>query len=159
MNNNLRKRIMKTTLPNNKSWLLSLVILYTLGSGLLVNAGECRTTITTFDAPSGGTARGQGTVAFAINSAGAITGFFRDANSARHGFLRAPDGSFTIIDDPAAGTCSTSCGTIGTGQGTRAFAINPSGQIVGFYSNNRGKCHGYVRAANGTFTQIDAPHA
>jgi hypothetical protein len=150
---------MKTTLSNNKSWLLSVVILCTLGSGFLVNAGECRTTITTFNAPGAGTAAGQGTVAFAINPAGAITGYTRDANSARHGFLRAPDGTFTTFDNPGAGTCSTSCGTIGPGQGTRAFAINPSGQIVGFYSNNSGQCHGYVRAPNGTFTQIDAPHA
>jgi hypothetical protein len=159
MNNNLRKQIMKTTLSNNESWLLSIVILCTLGSGFLVNAGECRTTTTTFDAPSAGKGPGQGTVAFGINPAGAITGFTRDANSARHGFLRSPGGSFRIIDAPGAGTCSTSCGTIGPGQGTRAFAINPSGQIVGFFSNNSGQCHGYVRAANGTFTQIDAPHA
>jgi hypothetical protein len=89
----------------------------------------------------------------------AITGFTRDANFARHGFLRAPDGTFTVFDDPAAGICSTSCGTIPPGQGTRAFAINPSGQITGFYSDNTGRCHGYVRAANGTFTQIDAPDA
>ena len=94
-----------------------------------------------------------------INPSGSITGFTRDANSARHGFLRAPDGTFTIFDDPAAGTCSTSCGTIGNGQGTRAYAINPSGEITGFYTDNTGRCHGYVRAANGSFTQIDAPDA
>src|SRR6266853_1376235 len=65
----------------------------------------------------------------------------------------------TKFDDPGAGTCSTSCGTIGPGQGTRAYAINPSGEIAGFYSDNTGRCHGYARAANGTFTQIDAPDA
>src|SRR6266853_905476 len=63
----------------------------------------------------------------------------------------------TKFDDPGAGTCSTSCGTIGPGQGTRAYGINPSGEIAGFYSDNTGRCHGYARAANGTFTQIDAP--
>jgi hypothetical protein len=133
--------------------------LCTLGLCLSVNAGEKKTTITTFDAPGAGTAARQGTIAFCINPAGTITGYIRDANSARHAFLRAPDGTFTIFDNPGAGACSASCGTIGNGQGTRAYAINPSGQIVGFYTDNSARCHGYVRAANGTFTQIDAPDA
>src|SRR2546425_1179381 len=135
------------------------LVLCMLGLGLSVNASGTTTTITTFDAPGAGTAAGQGTIAFAINLSGAIAGFTRDANNARHGFLRAPDGTFTIFDDPNAGSCSASCGNIGNGQGTRAFAINPSGQIVGSYTDNIGRCHGYVRAASGTFTQIDAPDA
>src|SRR6266404_3687758 len=65
----------------------------------------------------------------------------------------------TTFDAPDAGTCSTSCGTIGNGQGTRAYAINPSGEITGFYTDNSARCHGYVRAANGAFIQIDAPDA
>src|SRR5438309_8448833 len=135
------------------------LVLCTLGLGHSVNASGTTTTITTFDAPGAGTGAGQGTIAFAINLSGAIAGFTRDANNARHGFLRAPDGTFTIFDDPNAGSCSASCGNIGNGQGTRAFAINPSGQIVGSYTDNIGRCHGYVRAASGTFTQIDAPDA
>src|ERR1700745_348327 len=130
------------------------LVLCTLGLGLSVNAARAAT-ITTFDAPGAGTGAFQGTTAFGINPAGTITGFTRDANFARHGFLRAPDGTITIFDDPNAGACSTSCGPIGNGQGTRAFAINPSGQIVGSYTDNIGRCHGYVRAASGTFTQID----
>ena len=139
-------------------WGVLVVVLCMLGLGLSANAGGT-TTIITFDAPGAGTAAGQGTFPSGINPSGAITGFTRDANSARHGFLRASNGTFTIFDDPAAGTCSTSCGTIGPGQGTRAYAINPSGQIVGFFSDNSARCHGYVRAANGTFIQIDAPDA
>jgi hypothetical protein len=135
------------------------LVLCTLGLGLSVNAGGTKTTFTTFDAPGAGTGAGQGTFANGMNISGAIVGFIRDTNSARHGFLRAPDGTFTMFDDPGAGTCSTSCGTIGPGQGTRAYAINPSGEITGFYSDNAGRCHGYVRAVNGTFTQIDAPDA
>ena len=135
------------------------LVLCLLGLVLSVSAGGTTTIITTFDAPGAGTGAGQGTFANGINTLGAITGFIRDANAARHGFLRAPNGTFTIFDDPAAGTCTTSCGTIGPGQGTRAYAINPSGAIAGFYSDNSARCHGYVRAANGTFTQIDAPDA
>jgi hypothetical protein len=138
---------------------VQLVVLCTLSLGVSVNARGGNTTITTFDAPGAGTAADQGTIAFAVNLSGAIAGFTRDTNNARHGFLRSPDGTFTIFDDPNAGTCSTSCGNIQPGQGTRAYAINPSGQITGFYSDNSGRCHGYVRAADGTFTQIDAPDA
>src|ERR1700747_2173954 len=100
MNQNLQKRIMKTILSNTKSWLLSILVLCTLGLGHSVNAGGTTTTITTFDAPGAGTGAGQGTIAFAINLSGAITGYIKDANSARHAFLRAPDGTFTIFDDP-----------------------------------------------------------
>ena len=135
------------------------LVLCTFGLGFFANAGEKTTTITTFDAPGAGTAPGLGTFPSGINASGAITGFIRDANAARHAFVRGHDGSFTIIDDPAAGTCSVSCGTIGNGQGTRAYAINPSGEIVGFFTDNSATCHGYVRAPNGTFTQIDAPDA
>ena len=133
--------------------------LCTLGLVFSVNAGGTKTTIIKFDAPGAGTAAGLGTFPSGINSAGAITGFIRDANAARHGFMRAPDGTFTIFDDPAAGTCSTSCGTVGNGQGTRAYAINQAGTITGFFTDNSARCHGYVRAADGTFTQIDAPDA
>jgi hypothetical protein len=135
------------------------LVVCTLGLGLSVNAAGTHTTSTTFDAPGAGTAAGQGTFPSGLNSSGAITGFIRDANAARHGFLRAPDGTFTIFDDPSAGSCSTSCGTIGNGQGTRGYAINPSGEIAGFYTDNSARCHGFVRAADGTFTQIDAPDA
>ena len=135
------------------------LVLCTLGLGLSVNADGTKTIITTFDAPGAGTGAGQGTFANGMNDSGAITGFIRDPNAARHAFLRAPDGTFTIFDDPGAGTCSMSCGTIGNGQGTRAYAINSSGQITGFYTDNSARCHGFVRAANGTFTQIDAPDA
>ena len=135
------------------------LVLCALGLGLSVNAGEKKTTITTFDAPGAGTAGGQGTFANGMNNPGAIVGFIRDANVARHAFLRAPDGTFTIFDDPNAGTCSASCGSIGNGQGTRAYAINPAGDIVGFFTDNSAHCHGYVRDHNGTFTQIDAPDA
>src|SRR5215471_8104761 len=135
------------------------LVLCTLGLGVAANAGGTTTTITTFDAPGAGTGARQGTTAFGINPGGTITGFFRDTNNARHGFVRTSDGAITVFDAPAAGTCSASCGTIGNGQGTRAFAINPSGEITGFYTDNSGSCHGYVRSPNGTFTQIDAPDA
>ena len=47
-------------------------------------------TITTFDAPGAGTSSGQGTFGEGINPAGAITGFYLDADFIQHGFLRIP---------------------------------------------------------------------
>jgi len=153
---------MKNTLSSYRTKIFKsavCLVLCTWALSISVNAGGTKTTITKFDAPGAGTAANQGTFPSGINSAGAITGFTRDANAARHGFVRAPDGTITIFDEPNAGTCSASCGAIGNGQGTRAYAINPAGTITGFFADNTAHCHGYVRAADGTFTQIDAPDA
>lgn len=150
---------MNATSPKNKNLVLWILLLCTLVPTALRQADADTTTITTFDAPGAGTAAGQGTFPNGMNNSGSIVGFVRDANAARHAFLRNPDGTFTAIDDPAAGTCVASCGSIGNGQGTRAYAINPAGQIVGFFTDNSGSCHGFVRSPDGTFTQIDAPDA
>jgi hypothetical protein len=107
--------------------------------------------ITTFDAPGAGTGPLQGTYATNLNPSGAIIGFSRDANNARHGFVRSQDGSFTIFDAPGAGT--------GAGQGTRAYVINPSGAITGFFSDSVNVFHGYVRSNQGVITVFDAPGA
>jgi hypothetical protein len=160
---NTRTKIFKSVRTSNvcpRAPMALCVVLCTLVLRLSVNAGGTKTTtIITFDAPGAGTAAFQGTIAFGVNASGAITGYIRDANDARHAFLRTSDGTITVFDAPGAGTCSTSCGTIGNGQGTRAYAINPVGTITGFYTDNSARCHGYVRAPNGTFTQIDAPDA
>ena len=50
-----------------------------------------RPTIITFDAPGGGTGPGQGTITFAINPAGTISGRYADAGGAIHG-IRAHSG-------------------------------------------------------------------
>ena len=55
--------------------------------------------IVTFDAPGAGI----GTLATAINPGGAIAGPYIDANNAFHGYVRAPDGTFTTFDAPDAG--------------------------------------------------------
>jgi hypothetical protein len=65
-------------------------------------------------------------------------------------YLRAPDGSITDIKDPKAGR--------GVGEGTFASAINNGGVITGRYESNSA-AHGYVRDADGTFTNFDAAGA
>jgi len=122
-----------------------------LGLGLSANAQDRKTTIITFDVPSAATGPGQGTSATVINPAGVIAGHFRDANGARHGFLRAPDGTFTLFDAPGAGTEFF--------QGTRAYSINPAGAVAGWYTDASNVAHGYLRAPDGNITTFDAPGA
>ena len=100
--------------------------------------------IIAFDAPGAGTGFGQGTLAFAINPSGTITGVTRDTNLVRHVFLRDRKGNYTIFDAPGAGTSAR--------LGTRAFSINAAGTITGWYDGNSGPAHGYVRTAGGTDT-------
>src|SRR5437868_6660354 len=74
------------------------------GLGLGLSSTARAATFTTFDAPGAGTGPGQGTFATSLNPAGAITGYYADANLVFHGFLRAPNGSLTAFDAPGAGT-------------------------------------------------------
>jgi hypothetical protein len=121
--------------------------------------------ITTFEAPGAGdetvvgvaptpigVGGGQGTYAIAIDSAGAITGFYADGSNVVHGFLRTPDGKFTTLDDPQAGTT-------GEGQGTYAANISPTGVIAGSYADANWVSHGFLRTPHGKFINFDAPGA
>jgi hypothetical protein len=64
-----------------------------------------------------------------------------------------PQGTFTTFHVPGAGT--------GMLQGTIPVSINAAGDITGIYfdANNFPLVHGFVRAADGTITKFDAPHA
>lgn len=55
---------------------------------------------------------------------------------------------YTIIDDPEAGTAS--------GQGTITVAVNASSVSTGYYLDGSNDAHGYVRSADGSFTNFDA---
>ena len=61
-------------------------------------------TITTFSAAGAGTARGQGTTAVGINTAGEIAGYYENASSVRYGFERAADGKITSFQADASTT-------------------------------------------------------
>src|SRR5438128_9701145 len=71
-------------------------------------------TIITFDAPGAGTGPGQGTLAFSINPARAITGFYLDSGDVFHGYVRARNGTITTLKAPGSGT--------GAGQGTHGLS-------------------------------------
>src|SRR5205807_1071010 len=73
-----------------------------------------------FDAPGAGTGSGQGTLTASfsgLNQPGVIAGYYSDASNVTHGYVRAPDGTFTTFDAPGAGT--------GSGQGTIIGSLDP----------------------------------
>jgi hypothetical protein len=113
---------------------------------------------TSFDPPGAGTVPGsyQGTYPAnlsGINPEGASVGEYVDMNYLVHGYLRAPNGSFTEFNDPNAGTGAD------TGQGTLSLGINPAGEISGTYIDASYVFHGYMRAPDGTITDYDVPGA
>ena len=85
-----------------------------------------------------------------INDVGTIAGYYYDSNLTTHGFVRAPDGTFTApIDAPGGGT--------GPYQGTFTYGMNSGGWITGDVRDSSDVFHGYLRAPdpNGTFTMFD----
>jgi len=108
-------------------------------------------TIITFDGPGSGTGPGQGTIAFAINPAGTISGRYADAGGAIHAILRYPNGAIIAFDAPGAGT--------GPRQGVRPFSINPAGATAGYYNDARGVFHGFLRTPDGVITTFNVPGA
>jgi hypothetical protein len=111
-------------------------------------------TFTEFEVPEAGTGGSQGTFAYNINPAGAIAGYYLDANNVYHSYLRAPDGTITTFDAPGAAT--------GSFQGTYTCTVdclNPQGAIAGSYIDGSNVYHGYVRAPDGTITEFDVSGA
>jgi hypothetical protein len=117
--------------------------------------------ITVVDAPPGST----DAAVTSINDSGSTTGTYW-TGTVRHGFLRAPDGALTVIDDPAAPTEGDLVGTV-------ASQVSNTGVVVGysFVTDNDGitlpvepyfapstVSHGFVWK-DGDFTTFDAPKA
>ncbi len=75
-----------------------------------------------------------------------------DNSNVEHGFLLSDD-HYTTLDDPNAGTAAS--------QGTLAFGINDSGQIVGPYRDASDVEHGYLatttKSASGSFCANTVP--
>ena len=117
---------------------------------LLLQVSSFADTFTKIDAPGAGTGVEQGTIASSINNLGAITGNYTDGSNISHGFLRAPDGTFTTFDVLDAN---------GAPQETVPFAINTPGAITGEYIDAGKTRHGFLRAPDGTITAFDAPGA
>ena len=102
-------------------------------------------TFTTLDAVPCSESSFGSTGANGINAAGQIIGAYTDGFETTHGFLWA-NGTFTTIDGPDA-------------EGTRTFAINDAGQVVGVYYLPTTIPQGHAFLYDGTFTTIDPPDA
>lgn len=140
-------------------------------------------TLHLFTAPGAGI---RNTLPLALNQDGYAAGYFEDGDSAQHGFVRAPDGTFKAIDIPNAvftrifciNKKRTTAGIYTDEQSERGFVrsargkvtffdvpgdmlqvngINDKGAVVGSYRGTDQKFHGYVRAADGTLTTLDEP--
>jgi hypothetical protein len=97
--------------------------------------------VTTFDAPDAGNVPNsfplQGTLPWGINTNGEITGFYVDATSVNHGFVRDKDGAIVEFDVPGA----ANMGPWGS--------IAPNGAVASFYFDSDNVVHGFVREAAG----------
>ena len=98
-------------------------------------------TLITFDVPGS-----IDTYAYSINRTGAITGYYADASSVTHGFVRDSNGNITTFDVPGAIL-------------TSARSINATGAITGYSYDASDRAHGFVRDNNGNITTFDAPGA
>jgi len=108
----------------------------------------------TFDAPGAGVGSGQGTwacCATSLNNWGELSGWFIDANSVTHGFLRMANGKIIPFEAPGAGTAA--------GQGTSAWSITPFGEVTGQIVDQKNLSRGYVRDLDGRIRVFDAPGA
>lgn len=107
--------------------------------------------IITIDAPGAGTDTGQGTQGNAVNSEGAVAGWYLDADSLWHGFLRTPNGEIIKFNAPGEG--------LGTYQGSGGWGITPTGEITGDYVDVNCLEHGFIREPDGRFIEFEAPGA
>jgi hypothetical protein len=112
-------------------------------------------TFTSFDAPNASMTPNAGPPVFqgtfvtlesSLNVQGEIIGWYFDAKSAAHGYLRKSNGTFIEFDPPSSAN-------------TYPGAINSEGLIVGGAADSGGVLHGFVRSVNGAITTFDVPGA
>jgi hypothetical protein len=105
--------------------------------------------LTSFSAPdvdltTGGVFCGHcgGTFPTAANALGRTVGYYGGAARIIHGFLRKPDGAFSVVDAPAA---------------IRSMpeAINLEGDIAGEYTDATPLGHGFIQPRNGALESFD----
>jgi hypothetical protein len=94
--------------------------------------------VSTFDAPDAGNVPGsfQGTVPWAINTNGEITGYYTDETNVNHGFVRDKHGAIVEFDVPGAADIG------------QWVSIAPNGAVAGFYFDANNVVHGFVREAD-----------
>jgi hypothetical protein len=101
--------------------------------------------ITSFDAPGAGIGLQQGTIVLAINTAGAVTGIYKDADNMIHSYVMVSDGTITPFDVPGD-------------LWTYAASINGKGTIAGYYAVKT-VFRGFQRSPGGSITTVQVPQA
>jgi hypothetical protein len=111
----------------------------------------------------------QTTRAESINAAGTIAGFYSGyanagnsvcARKSAGGFVRSPQGVFTLFNAPGPMVTmpAPTLPEIGpTLSAPGRLSINQAGTIVGSYTDAEQSQHGFVREADGTITSFDPP--
>jgi hypothetical protein len=119
--------------------------------------------IIAFDAPGAISFAGSfdGTFPKSINDTGVIAGYYLDANTFYHGFLRSPGGEFLTFDAPGSGTSvGFRFGPLPNSISIRnSININKLGTVTGNYVDSNNVSHGFLRSPQGEFTSLDAPGA
>ncbi|MGO9766906.1 MAG: hypothetical protein ACLPM8_14795 [Myxococcaceae bacterium] len=101
-------------------------------------AGDAKTI--TFDPPGAA----GGSAAVSINLFGVIAGQWVDEGGTAHGYLRAPNGTFTSFDPPES-------------IDTLVQSINLEGATTGYYYDASFNQHGFIRTPSGAYVSFDAP--
>jgi hypothetical protein len=84
-----------------------------------------------FQDPKASATSGNGTEAFAINDAGAVTGIYADASGVVRGFYRSPTGQFSQFAPKG------SVETVGS-------SVNDGGTVTGEWYDALGQVHGFI---------------
>jgi len=93
------------TRSTNQRLLRCVVVLTLLACVQLVRAQNLPVStaeITTFSAPSADTGLFQGTTTLSVNEDGVTAGYYLEATSVKHGFVRDKHGLITTFDAPGA---------------------------------------------------------
>jgi hypothetical protein len=105
---------------------------------------------------AGGVAGSIGaTLAEGINASGAIAGWYRVCSSTpcttkvSGGFMRSPQGVFTLFNPPGS--------IVTLGQPGTFLTINDDGIVAGSYTDGNLAQHGFVRETDGVITLFDPP--
>jgi hypothetical protein len=96
-----------------------------------------------------------GAAAFTINLFGEVAAGYEDnsGNFVGHGLLRRADGKITTFDVSGAGTGAYE----GTGCPGCARVVNLFGAVAGFWIDENGVVHGFLRSPTGAITTFDVP--
>lgn len=107
----------------------------------------------------------EATIAEGINAHGDIVGWYTActnpcATTSTGGFVRSPQGSFTLFTPPGTIVTLPRMGYPVNAESSLAphrLSINQAGTITGSYTDAEGAQHGFVRNPYGTITSFDPP--